>query len=306
MDGVVSAGIDIGGTKTHVLVKRNGEILADEIVPTESWRRWQVEPDAEALATLAVRVCGGAAPAALGIGAHGCDSDRECSEFEGAMARWLPSLVKVVNDAELLVPAAGYASGVGVVAGTGSIAVARDGDGRMLAAGGWGWVLGDEGSASGIVREAARAVRGAIDRGERGDLLIDRLLAEYGIGDATRLGRTLSELRGAAAWGRHADVVFAAAAAGSALARRVIVDGGRALGDLVGVLKARGAEAEVVVAGGGVITEQTLLLDSFRARVGEISPASEVVLLRAAPVVGAVAIAERLLQSQPTAASANS
>ena len=100
------------------------------------------------------------------VGAHGCDTAAQCDLFQGHLHPLLKGAVEVVNDAELLVPAAGYGVGVGVVAGTGSIAVARRPDRTMLVAGGWGWILGDEGSAPGLVREAARAVRAAIDAGE--------------------------------------------------------------------------------------------------------------------------------------------
>ena len=105
--------------------------------------------------------------------------------------------VQVVNDAELMVPAAGYFGGISVVAGTGSIAVARTPDGRMLAAGGWGWILGDEGSAPALVREAAKAIRGAIDAGDGADPLTDALMAELGTDDPTMLGRLLNDTRSA-------------------------------------------------------------------------------------------------------------
>jgi N-acetylglucosamine kinase-like BadF-type ATPase len=196
----------------------------------------------------------------------------------------------------LLVPAAGFFSGIGVVSGTGSIAVARDAAGEMLAAGGWGWILGDEGSAPALVREAARAVRGAIDAGNMTDPLIGALMAELKTDDPTKLGRILNEGRSAVAWGRHAGVVFSAAEAGSPLAAKVISDGGRALGALVETLIRRGADASRVVAGGGVIVEQPLLMDAFRKAVAEVSPNSEVILLREPPVTGAVALAANLLR----------
>ncbi len=74
---------------------------------------------------------------------------RSLRAFRARRSRWstIPSCS---------VPAAGYADGIGVVSGTGSIAVARTAEGRMLAAGGWGWILGDEGSAPALVREAAQ------------------------------------------------------------------------------------------------------------------------------------------------------
>jgi hypothetical protein len=43
-----------------------------------------------------------ASPAAIGVGARGCDSADECLAFERALRALGPSLVRVVNDAELL------------------------------------------------------------------------------------------------------------------------------------------------------------------------------------------------------------
>jgi len=289
--------MDIGGTKTRVIAARGGANLADETVATETWRTWRVGDDAEGLAALVKRVAGGV-PDSFAVGAHGCDSDQQCDELREALAARLPGAqVKVVNDSELLVPAAGYASGIGVVSGTGSIAVARSRDGRMLAAGGWGWILGDEGSAAALVRESARAIRGAVDNERFDDPLIELLLKATGSREVTKLGRALNEVRGAAEWGRYANVVFDAAALGSSLAHKVIEDGAAALADLVGILARRGADSSVVVAGGGVITEQPLLWDAFKAAVATVSPRSEVVLLHRAPVLGAVALAERALQA---------
>lgn len=297
MNAGLVAGMDIGGTKTRVIASRGGVTLADEAVATETWRTWRVGDDAEGLAALVKRVAGGV-PESFAVGAHGCDSDQQCDELRDALAARLPGAqVKVVNDSELLVPAAGYGDGIGVVSGTGSIAVARSRDGRMLAAGGWGWILGDEGSAAALVRESAKAVRGAVDNERFDDPLLALLLKAVGITEVTKLGRTLNETRGAAEWGRYANVVFEAASQGSPLARKVIEDGARALADLVGVLARRGADASVVVAGGGVITEQPLLWDAFKAAVATVSPSSETVLLRQAPVLGAVALAERALHS---------
>lgn len=65
----------------------------------------------------------------------------------------------LVNDGDLVV-AAGTPEGwgVGVIAGTGSIAVGRAPDGRTARAGGWGHLIGDEGSAYLVVLEALRLV----------------------------------------------------------------------------------------------------------------------------------------------------
>jgi N-acetylglucosamine kinase-like BadF-type ATPase len=170
----------------------------------------------------------------------------------------------------------------------------------MLAAGGWGWILGDEGSAPALVRDAAKAIRGAIDAGDGADPLTDALMAELGTDDPTMLGRLLNDTRSAVIWGRYANAVFAAADAGSRLAQGVIIEGGAALAALVGVIVKRGADAASVVAGGGVIVEQPRLMAAFAAAMKKVSPNSAVVLLREPPVMGALALAERAMPAGAT------
>lgn len=64
----------------------------------------------------------------------------------------------VTTDAEIaLAGATGTGQGIIVIAGTGSIALGRNGQGILARAGGWGYIFGDEGSAFDIVRQALRA-----------------------------------------------------------------------------------------------------------------------------------------------------
>ncbi|CDX45822.1 ATPase BadF/BadG/BcrA/BcrD type [Mesorhizobium sp. ORS 3359] len=295
VDRNLLVGVDIGGTKTRIMGRRGDTVLFDKTVITDEWRIRQMEADAAKLSAIVMDLCGGLAPVAVAVGAHGCDTDEHCRRFQALLSANLKTSVRVVNDAELMVPAAGYDEGIGVVAGTGSIAVARTAEGKMLAAGGWGWILGDEGSAAALVREAAKAIRRALDRGQEGDPLIAMLMREIGTDDQTKLGILLNETRGAAAWGRYANAVFDAANAGSPLASRVIEEGGEGLAALVQLLVERGADASLVVAGGGVIAEQPMLMEAFVRAMASVSPASRVVLLREPPVIGAVALAGRLI-----------
>jgi N-acetylglucosamine kinase-like BadF-type ATPase len=91
----------------------------------------------------------------------------------------------LVNDGDLVV-AAGTPEGwgVGVIAGTGSIAVGRSPDGRTARAGGWGHLIGDEGSAYMLVLDALRLVARRDDgRDPRPDPdpLTDRLCRALGV-----------------------------------------------------------------------------------------------------------------------------
>lgn len=73
------------------------------------------------------------------------------------------------------------------ICGTGSMAVARDEDGRILHKGGYGYLLGDEGSGYAIALEAVRcALRGADGSGER-TALEDAVRAFFQVRDADGL-----------------------------------------------------------------------------------------------------------------------
>jgi glucosamine kinase len=285
-------GVDIGATKTHLAVT-DGDRPIDLVVPTTGWRVRRDEEDAHALLALA-RKTAGAEPAVIVVGAHGCDDTDSCLAFQSCLAALTRGAVLVVNDAELLVPAAGFDHGVGVVAGTGSIAVARLPDRTMLVAGGWGWLLGDEGGAVGLVREAARAVRGALDSGYTTDPLIGCLCRSLGAANPIQFGHKLVEAGGAAAIGGHVSAVFEAAAMGSDLARTVIREGGAALARLVRQLVGRGATGREVVAAGGVITRQDALMAAFREALETAAPEWRITLLAGPPVQGALALARRI------------
>jgi N-acetylglucosamine kinase-like BadF-type ATPase len=286
-------GIDIGGTKTEIVASASGD--SSTSIPTSEWRgRADGESDAEQLAAAVFDLTGGRQPEVVVAGSHGCDTDEARERVQAQLARRFHGTVLVLNDSELLLPALGKQAGISVISGTGSIAVARNDDGRMLAAGGWGWYLGDEGSASGLVREAARAVRASLDAGEPLETLGRSLLLELGIDSPVELGRRLGEFGSAARIGHFSNLVFEAADAGSVLALKVIADGGKALAALAGRLIARGAQGQDVVTGGGVISRQPRLFRAFEAALAEISPALTLTLLTEAPVVGALALARSL------------
>lgn len=288
-------GVDIGGTKTHLRL-RDAAGQRDLVVQTNDWRHREWHRDARALLELVARFSEGAPVAAIGIGAHGCDDKSECEAFEDAFRSVGPLPVRVVNDAELMPAAFGLEQQIGVVAGTGSIAVCRTADGEMLVAGGWGWIIGDEGSAASLVREAARAVALYLDRGgAEDDPLVRRLFASLEIPSAARIGSRLGSLGSAVAVGRHASLIFDAADEGSPLADAVIGDGGRALADLVARLKLRGSLARSAVAGGSVIASQPRLWNAFRAGVDALcGPEFSLFLHEGPPVEGAIVLADRL------------
>jgi N-acetylglucosamine kinase-like BadF-type ATPase len=100
------------------------------------------------------------------------------------LGRWARRRI-LVNDGDLVV-AAGTpeAWGVGVISGTGSIAVGRWPDGRTARAGGWGYLFGDEGSAYAVavagLRWVAHRADGRVSQ-DGSDVLTTRLCHALGI-----------------------------------------------------------------------------------------------------------------------------
>ena len=93
----------------------------------------------------------------------------------------LASELRLTNDAELVLGGLRGEPGVALIAGTGSIALGVDRAGRVVRVGGWGHLLGDEGSGYDIGRRALQvALRMADGRDPRG-LLLDCVLAHFGV-----------------------------------------------------------------------------------------------------------------------------
>jgi N-acetylglucosamine kinase-like BadF-type ATPase len=177
----------------------------------------------------------------------------------------------VTTDAEIaLAGATESGQGIIVIAGTGSIAYGRNGEGRAARAGGWGYVFGDEGGAFDIVRQALRAA----------------LRMEEGWGPATWLRDALIEAVGAtdangalhrfytAEWPRSrasalAPLVDRAAGDGDSVALRIINDAAAQLATLAGSVREqlwlRRAELEIAYIGG--VFESRRLLERFRLLV---------------------------------------
>jgi N-acetylglucosamine kinase-like BadF-type ATPase len=127
----------------------------------------------------------------LGLAGFDRPDDREVLREWAEQAGWARSIL-MVNDGDLVI-AAGTPEGwgVGVIAGTGSIAVGRTKDGRTARAGGWGHLIGDEGSAYRVVLDALRLVARRADGREAGlvrhDPLTERLCAALGAANVAQI-----------------------------------------------------------------------------------------------------------------------
>lgn len=123
------------------------------------------------------------------IGAAGADRPHQRALLEDIIGSiGIDGKIITTNDAEIaLVAGAGALEGVIVIAGTGSIAYGRTADGRSFRTGGWGHLIGDEGSGYYIgMRGLNAALRGYDSRGES-TLLLPMILEQTQVDDVDGL-----------------------------------------------------------------------------------------------------------------------
>jgi glucosamine kinase len=203
-------GVDGGGTRTTlVLADDEGRELARRIGPAGLVDPRHPRATAEMLAGLTREALAEAGvaepPVALFAGLAGVGNEDERLAVEAALAAaGVAERVSVGTDGNIALEGAlGGGAGILLIAGTGSVAYGRAEDGRVERCGGWGMVVGDEGSGWAIGRSGlAAALRAADGRGP----------------DTRLLGRFLEELEldgpsGIPPWAGRADKASVAALA---------------------------------------------------------------------------------------------
>jgi N-acetylglucosamine kinase-like BadF-type ATPase len=156
-------GIDAGGTKTHgLLANERGQVIAEARGPGANVSTAGELAVEKALHEVIEDVLGdrGVTPAVIALGMAGAERPEDYHTVRGILRRIARGVGTVIaNDALVaLVAGAGDGPGVVVIAGTGSIAFGRNGENRAARAGGWGYILADEGSGYWIGRQALAAV----------------------------------------------------------------------------------------------------------------------------------------------------
>ena len=187
-------GVDGGGTKTHaILVAPDGTVLAEATGGPTNLQTIGIAKSAQTLIDLILECCTAAqvdAPTlqsvVLGLAGAGRPASRtEISDKLIALSNKKKFPIKhitVETDARIALEAA-FAGGPGIalIAGTGSIALYHTEDGKYLRSGGWGNILGDEGSGYAIGRDGLMAALRQFDgRGEK-TILTKKAMDHFGL-----------------------------------------------------------------------------------------------------------------------------
>jgi len=285
--GPVVLGLDIGGSSSRARLSQGGRQLAEAV--GEGANVTTVDPAlVEARLAALIAQLGRPQPAACCAGAAGSEFPAGKRLLEELLGRLLPGTrVLVVHDARLILAAAGVDSGIALIAGTGSVAYGRNPKGDEARAGGWGWMLGDEGGGAWVVREAVRVLMRRREAGEPMGALGEALFTTTRTGDALELAGRLQGDHLAGHWAAHAHVVFDVINRDGAAAE--IADrAADALAALVEHLRSRLVITGPVVMAGGLLITFPALSARVLSRIGDG------IVLSEAPVAGAVKLAETL------------
>ncbi len=134
----------------------------------------------------------------------------------------LAAHIRLTNDAELVLSGLEQAVGVALIAGTGSIALGRDARGATTRAGGWGHILGDEGSGYEIGRLALQSAVRAADRRGEPTLLLNLIMSRWGLVKPDEIIGQVYADEDKAKIAQLSSLVFTAASAGDEAARQIV------------------------------------------------------------------------------------
>jgi N-acetylmuramic acid 6-phosphate etherase len=225
-----------GGTATHTVLGR-GEAGPSNLQAVGPERALQALDEAVGRAFIAAgRGRCPVAVASFGLAGGDRPADQALIQ-EWARRVGLAGRVLVTNDAAPLL-AAGTPQGWGValIAGTGSIAYGRNATGVTARAGGWGYLLGDEGSGYALALAGLQAVVRAADGRGKMTSLTERLLGHWGLRQPQELVPAVYRSgRDRAALAALGPLVLAAAEEGDAVAAELVT---QAAGELAGLVAA--------------------------------------------------------------------
>ena len=296
-------GIDGGGTKTACVISDiGGRLIAAGIAGSSNYLTVGEEEAKKSVQVAVQRAIGKSRVkipkfevAYLGMAGAGRPSGAKVIR---GMMESLGLADKVVVDTDAAIALAGATAcnpGVVVISGTGSIAFGVNIDGERGRVGGWGYILGDEGSGYDIARRGLAAALRAYDgRGEE-TILLHRLMAHFEVSsvdelvDHVYLGRVrigrISSL---------APLIVEAAREGDFVSKKILGDAVEELSSaaiaLIRKLNMAGERFELALMG-GLFKVRDLITRPIQKKIKEFAPECKIITPKFKPAVGAALMA---------------
>lgn len=207
--------------------------------------------------------------------------------------------LKVDSDARIALEGAFSGKpGIIVIAGTGSIVYGKDIKGKIYRAGGWGRLIGDEGSGYSIGREAIRSVAQVIDGHGEKTRLVKLFEEKFELGSQESIIDALYQKDFDIA--SVVSLVIDAAAEGDRVARRIIRQASNELARVIKTVvrkmkkgkKSAGKQPLAFI--GSLLTNDTMYVQMLRAVLMRSVPQVVMCPPESSPVVGATLMAIEL------------
>ena len=295
-------GIDGGGTKTTCTLGNDDRLLATAVAGPSNIVRVGESQARESLLQSVRQACAaaGIAPeqvAGTYVGGSGAGRPELAEIVRKILAEILRPPIVVAGDMQSALESA-FDTGPGVIvnAGTGSFAYGRNPRGETMRAGGWGFAIGDEGSAQWIGRSAVNLLLRASDRidGIAETPLARTLFKAWGVATLSDLSRAANSIP-PPDFAALSPAVFAS---NDDLAAQVLIAAGRELSEVADVvikrLFAKDYSLPVPVAmTGGVFRHAPRVREAFYNELHRLEPRVEINPQVVDPVEGALRMARR-------------
>lgn len=296
-EGIV-AGIDAGGTKTRAfVVGRRGEIVGRG---AGGGANLLSSPDPQgAIAAALQEALAGRRPSAVVLSVAGGERTAERERGRAILSALVgPGVAVDVTHDAMAALYAGNPQGCGVVliSGTGSIAYGRDSEGNETRSGGWGYLIGDEGSAMWIGLEGLRAAAHHVDGRGAPTAITQNVTRELGVADMYEvLPLIYGKPHPSPAVIAATRAVGVAASANDMIAVGILRRGANALarGATVVAMSLGLADGPVYLAG-GAFEQLPALAQQVRMELLGMLPRAAVEPIREEPAMGAARLAARL------------
>jgi glucosamine kinase len=221
----------------------------------------------------------------------GTDTDAIAAHVSRARSReWI-----VVNDVVgAWAAATGARPGIGVISGTGSNVFGVGSDGRPWRAGGWGHILGDEGSGYWLGIQSIKAALRDRESSGRATALADAAVTFFGAANVEQVAAlTYSKPLTKSEIAAFAIETARIAERGDVVARELYAQGAAALAEqIAAVIRCTGLEGSFPVGLiGSAFKAGPVFIDPLVRAIHKLAPQAQVAVAELAPVGGAVLLA---------------
>jgi N-acetylglucosamine kinase len=297
-------GVDGGASKTAALVTDDtGRALGSGIAGPSNHLRVGIETAARNIERAVNKALVTADVASREIiwtycGIAGADHPAHRQEVVDSLSVFFPrGNFTVDNDARIALSGAiGFGPGVVIIAGTGSVAVGRNAAGDEARAGGWGPIVGDEGSGYAIARAGLAAVLHAYDGRGPATLMTEYLRRDYEMAPADLPRFVYATTTHADDIARVGKLVIDAAESGDPVAAAIVSSAGGELARSALAVAQRlslvPTDFPVAYVGGAFNAGETLLAP-MRSAILAAAPRARIVPPANTPVEGAARMAIR-------------